>query len=77
MQKQTPVEWLFAHLLPHLDWSKRENRILFRQLEQEALNMEEESQLPQQEICISCDEQKETYKICMDCIGKMIKENQK
>jgi ribosomal protein L32 len=32
--------------------------------------------LPQQEICISCDEQKETHKICMDCIGKMIKENQ-
>jgi ribosomal protein L32 len=34
------------------------------------------STLPQQEICISCDEQKETHKICMDCIGKMIKENQ-
>jgi ribosomal protein L32 len=31
----------------------------------------------QTEICISCDEQKETHKICMDCIGKMIKENQK
>jgi ribosomal protein L32 len=30
----------------------------------------------QTEICISCDEQKETHKICMDCIGKMIKENQ-
>lgn len=35
-----------------------------------------EPQLPQQEICISCDEQKETHKICMDCIGKMINENQ-
>jgi ribosomal protein L32 len=34
------------------------------------------STLPQQEICISCDEKKETHKICMDCIGKMIKENQ-
>ena len=33
-------------------------------------------QLPLQEICISCDEQKGTHKICMDCIGKMIKENQ-
>jgi ribosomal protein L32 len=35
-----------------------------------------EAQLPQQERCISCDEQKGTHKICMDCIGKMIKENQ-
>jgi len=37
---------------------------------------ETSSPIPQQEICISCDEQKETHKICMDCIGKMIKENQ-
>jgi hypothetical protein len=42
MNKQTAVEWLFAHLLPHLDWSKREDRIRFRQLEQEALTMEKE-----------------------------------
>jgi len=35
------------------------------------------SELPQQEICISCDEQKEIHKICIDCIGKMIKENQR
>jgi ribosomal protein L32 len=34
------------------------------------------STLPQQEICISCDEQKKTHEICMDCIGKLIKENQ-
>jgi ribosomal protein L32 len=34
------------------------------------------SALPQQEICINCDEQKETHEICMDCIGKLIKENQ-
>jgi len=40
--KQTAVEWLFAHLLPHLDWSKIENRIKFRQLEQVALDMEKE-----------------------------------
>lgn len=40
--KQTAVEWLFAHLLPHLDWSKKEDRIRFRQLEQEALAMEKE-----------------------------------
>jgi len=33
-------------------------------------------QLPLQEICISCDEQKGTHKICMDCIDKMIKEKQ-
>ena len=37
---------------------------------------ERKEQLPQQEICISCDEKKGTHKICMDCIGKMIKENQ-
>jgi hypothetical protein len=40
MNKQTAVEWLFAHLLPHLDWSKTEDRIRFRQLEQEAKAME-------------------------------------
>jgi hypothetical protein len=40
--KQTAVEWLFAHLLPHLDWSKTEDRIRFRQLEQEAKAMEKE-----------------------------------
>ena len=39
---QTAVEWLFAHLLPHLDWSKTEDRIRFRQLEQEAKAMEKE-----------------------------------
>jgi hypothetical protein len=39
---QTAVEWLFAHLLPHLDWSKTEDRIRFGQLEQEALAMEKE-----------------------------------
>lgn len=42
MKKQTATEWLFAHLLPHLDWSKTEDRIRFRQLEQEALNIEKE-----------------------------------
>jgi ribosomal protein L32 len=26
--------------------------------------------------CVNCDELKETHQICMDCIGKMIKENQ-
>jgi hypothetical protein len=40
--KQTAVEWLFAHLIPHLDWSKTEDRNEFRQLEQEALAMEKE-----------------------------------
>jgi hypothetical protein len=40
--KQTAVEWLFAHLIPHLDWSKTEDRNKFRQLEQEALAMEKE-----------------------------------
>jgi hypothetical protein len=30
------------------------------------------------EVAVECsDELKETHKICMDCIGKMIKENQK
>ena len=27
-------------------------------------------------VCISCDEQKETHELCMDCVKKMIKENQ-
>ena len=35
-----------------------------------------EVELPQQEICINCDEEKETHEICMDCISKLIKENQ-
>ena len=39
-KKQTAVEWLFAHLLPHLDWSKIEDRNRFRQLKKEALEME-------------------------------------
>ena len=26
--------------------------------------------------CVNCDEVKETHQICMDCIGKLIKENQ-
>jgi hypothetical protein len=43
--KQTAVEWLFAHLLPHLDWSNVEDRIRFRQLKQEALNMEKEQSI--------------------------------
>jgi hypothetical protein len=42
MKKQTAVEWLFAHLLPHLDWSKTEDRNRFRQLEQEALAIEKD-----------------------------------
>jgi hypothetical protein len=46
-KKQTAVEWLFAHLIPHLDWSKAEDRIRFRLLEQEALEMEKE----QKEFC--------------------------
>jgi hypothetical protein len=40
MPKQTAVEWLFAHLIPHLDWSKVEDRELFRKLKTEALVME-------------------------------------
>jgi len=42
MPKQTAVEWLFAHLVPHLDWSKVEHRELFRKLKEEALAMEKE-----------------------------------
>jgi ribosomal protein L32 len=26
--------------------------------------------------CVNCDEVKETHQICMDCVGKLIKENQ-
>jgi len=40
MNKQTAVEWLFAHLVPHLDWSKFEDRELFRKLKEEAFIME-------------------------------------
>jgi hypothetical protein len=42
MPKQTAIEWLFAHLIPHLDWSKVEDRKLFRKLKEEALAMEKE-----------------------------------
>ena len=42
MSKQTAVEWLFAHLIQHLDWSKVEDRELFRKLKTEALAMEKE-----------------------------------
>jgi hypothetical protein len=42
MSKQTAVEWLFAHLVPHLDWSKVEDRELFRKLKEESLAMEKE-----------------------------------
>jgi hypothetical protein len=42
MSKQTSIEWLFAHLVPHLDWSKFEDRKLFRKLKEEALAMEKE-----------------------------------
>ena len=42
MSKQTAVEWLFDHLVPHLDWSKVEDRELFRKLKAEALAMEKE-----------------------------------
>lgn len=27
-------------------------------------------------VCVSCDEQKETHELCMNCVKKMIKENQ-
>ena len=32
--------------------------------------------VPKLGYCINCDEQKLTHEICMDCIGKIIKENQ-
>jgi hypothetical protein len=40
--KQTALEWLFDHLVPHLDWSKVEDRELFRKLKAEAKAMEKE-----------------------------------
>jgi hypothetical protein len=42
MSNQTAVEWLFAHLIPHLDWSKVEDRELFRKLKAEAKQMHKE-----------------------------------
>ena len=26
-------------------------------------------------VCVSCDEEKETHELCMDCVTKMINEN--
>lgn len=26
-------------------------------------------------VCVSCDEEKQTHEICMECISKMIREN--
>jgi len=40
--KQTAVEWLFDHLVPHLHLSKVEDRELFRKLKAEAKSMEKE-----------------------------------
>ena len=42
MSKQTSIEWLFAHLVPHLDWSKVEDRKLFRKLKADAEQMHKE-----------------------------------
>jgi hypothetical protein len=42
MTKQTAVEWLFDHLVLHLDWSKVEDRELFRKLKAEAKEMEKQ-----------------------------------
>ena len=41
----TSVEWLFDHLVPHLDWSKFEDRELFRKLKAEAKAMEKEQKI--------------------------------
>jgi hypothetical protein len=40
LTKQTAVEWLFDHLVPHLDWSKVEDRELFRKLKAEVKVLE-------------------------------------
>jgi ribosomal protein L32 len=39
-------------------------------------NKAKETLYTEEQVCINCDEQKMTHEICMDCIGKMIKENQ-
>jgi hypothetical protein len=51
MKKQTAVEWLFAHLIPHLDWSYLADRNKFRQLQQEAIAMEKEQIIEANEDC--------------------------
>ena len=38
----TAVEYLFTHLFPYLDFSKVEDRIKIRQIEQDAFNLQEE-----------------------------------
>lgn len=41
MSKQSSIEWLFDHLVPHLNLSKFEDRELFRKLKAEAKQMYE------------------------------------
>jgi ribosomal protein L32 len=58
-------------------WSKEENAVMTTIAE-----ILEESKVKKfsisdviSSVCVSCDEEKETHEICMDCISKMIKEN--
>ena len=53
MSKITAVEWLFAHLVPHLDWSKVEDRELFIKLREEALEMD----IEQKKFMFDCGRQ--------------------
>lgn len=58
-------------------WSKEENAVMTTIAE-----ILEESKVKKfsisdviSSVCVSCDEEKETHEICMDCISKMIREN--
>jgi hypothetical protein len=51
MKKQTAVEWLFAHLLPFLEFSDPKEREHFRKCLAEAKAMEKEQIIQANEDC--------------------------
>jgi len=69
----TSIEWLKEKLFYDFGFAFSDN--IYKQAKE--MHKKEMEQLPQQEICINCDEEKETHEICMDCISKLIKENHK
>ena len=53
VKKQTAVEWLFAHLLPFLEFSDPKEREHFRKCLSEAKAMEKEQMV---EFALNCQE---------------------
>jgi ribosomal protein L32 len=71
---QTQIDFLEKELqkleveyLPMILDYRKKKRLIFEKAKET---------LTEEQVCINCDEQKMTHEICMDCIGKMIKENQ-